>query len=102
MKRVGVATIALGLVTSAGALATEEQTLTDRSGKLVETVTRDDHGRVIQMVQPNGDALTFHYASSLDGCFDRIVHSDGTTDEFDCDGAGNSVPKSFGRTPEGK
>jgi hypothetical protein len=99
MKRMRMWTAALFLATANGATASETETLKNYAGEVTATVTRDDQGRVIQIQQPDGLALYFYYTS---GCLDRVVHGDGAVDKFDCDKAGNSIPKSFGHALESK
>jgi hypothetical protein len=88
--------VASFLTLGGSAPAAEMETLKSYDGKVATVVTRDDQGRIVRMQEPDGEALDFYYAA---GCLDRIVHSDGTVDDFACDAAGNSIPKSFGQKP---
>ncbi len=97
MKMIGVWTIAvlLSMVNSASAI--EREALTNYEGEVAAIVTRDDRGRVIRMEHPDGSSPDLRLYYDSDGCLDRIVHGDGTVDEFDCDEDGKSIPRSFGQ-----
>jgi YD repeat-containing protein len=102
MKRICVWAVALLLATASSASAVKTEVLTNYDGKVAEIVTRDDQGRVIQMEDPDGSSPDLHLYYDADGCLDRIVHGDGTVDEFDCDGHGNVIPRSFGQMPQNR
>jgi len=92
-KLASVWTIAVLLAMANSASAVEREVLTNYDGEVAAIVTRDDTGRVIRMEHLDGSSPDSDLSYDADGCLDRIVHSDGTVDEFDCDEDGNLIPR---------
>lgn len=98
MKRICMWAVALFLAIVGTASAVEKEALKNYDGEVAAIVTRDDEGRVIRMEHPDGSSVDLYLYYDAAGCLDRVVHSNGRVDEFDCDEDGNSIPRFFGRT----
>ena len=78
------------------ASADEIEALTNLEGEVAAVVTRDDKGRVIRMEELDGSSPSSELYYDANGCLDRIVYSNGTVDEFECDKDGTPIPRFFG------
>jgi hypothetical protein len=101
LKMTGALTVAVLIAVTHVASANETEYLRNRDAEVTTFGIRDSQGRIIRVVEADGSSPVLYFYYDASGCLDRVVHSDGTFDEFDCDTNGKSFPVFFGKPSNG-